>query len=613
MESQIVKVEPAMEQDERVIHSDDVRTASAEYGHLPIKTEPMDEEDHSAAVSECSVTDSYNSRLSGTKDAQEITVKKEPLDWMDFETCQQDVDATAENNIRGNNGGVQGIKGSLCENGTEHSAQSVACSRGGVFRVRFKDASPENVTVKTEPLDLSANSLFGTSGAVLDDASNGNTAEEVENTSGVNTAENEARSSDDDIDGSDGDDDDDDDDDHDMELPIYFQPDKDLPSIHRLVCQHCSKVFKCTDDCRDHEEKEHSKVTVKRERLSPERVTEGRQNILRGQQAASKLGKVSERRKKTYAERGKNNQPCKCQECGREFANAKYLRSHMRVHSDVKPFTCDQCSSAFVRSSDLRRHKKTHTGEKSFKCQLCDSAFADSCKLKIHMRIHTGERPYKCELCGEGFSQPSQYARHMRVHNGEKPFQCSYCPSAFTMTSDYRRHLKIHTGERPFMCEFCPASFPEAKNLRIHMRTHTGEKPFKCEICNSNFAQAANLSRHLKTHTGEKPAKCDLCPSAFADKHKLRVHMRSHSGEKPYRCQMCPAAFSTSSSLNRHNIMHSGEKPFKCEHCPALFAHMPKLRLHAVCHTFDGPFKCQLCTASFKNAYGLTVHSHVHE
>ena len=399
----------------------------------------------------------------------------------------------------------------------------------------------------------------------------------------------------------------------------------------RRQCQHCSLEFNCAYDCRQHENTVHSDkkslncvfrpLANTEAPKPPEKPVKVRGPTNHSQALALKKGpkakkaKTQDRTERKQGADSKSEGKSKtrsCPHCGREFTNAKNLRSHVRVHSEVKPYTCDQCSAAFVRSSDLNRHKKTHTGEKAYKCQLCHSAFADSSKLRIHMRVHTGEKPFKCNLCHEAFSQASQYERHRRVHSGERPFQCQYCPSSFTMNSDYRRHLRIHTGERPFMCEYCPATFPEGKNLRIHMRTHTGEKPYKCEFCSAAFAQTANLKRHIKTHTGEKPAKCELCPAAFADNHKLKVHMRSHSGEKPYQCQLCSSSFATSSALNRHSIIHSGEKPYKCDHCPAVFAIVRRLKQHEACHSADGLFKCQYCTASFKNAYGLTVHSHVH-
>ena len=58
-----------------------------------------------------------------------------------------------------------------------------------------------------------------------------------------------------------------------------------------------------------------------------------------------------------------------CQTCDRTFANAQYLRDHMKIHSNIKPFVCgyEGCGKSFRLGKDLKRHERVHTGEKPFR------------------------------------------------------------------------------------------------------------------------------------------------------------------------------------------------------------------------------------------------------
>ena len=86
----------------------------------------------------------------------------------------------------------------------------------------------------------------------------------------------------------------------------------------------------------------------------------------------------------------------------------------------------------------------------SNKCDICDKVFDNRQKLRSHSRIHRQIRKYKCEICSLGFPVPSKLKEHMRTHTGERPYACELCLHCFTKSSSLKRHRRVHkTSSQP--------------------------------------------------------------------------------------------------------------------------------------------------------------------
>jgi|SRR6218665_517055 len=66
---------------------------------------------------------------------------------------------------------------------------------------------------------------------------------------------------------------------------------------------------------------------------------------------------------------------------------------------------CRKLFACSNRGDQLRSNMRT--GEGPIACQLCYKSFAQARYLKCHMRSHTGEKPYKCQLCQKSFADES--------------------------------------------------------------------------------------------------------------------------------------------------------------------------------------------------------------
>ena len=62
--------------------------------------------------------------------------------------------------------------------------------------------------------------------------------------------------------------------------------------------------------------------------------------------------------------------PFKCDECGKEFKQKRYLKQHLVCHSDERPFSCEVCPKRFKRKSILIAHKLTHKFRESLPAGL---------------------------------------------------------------------------------------------------------------------------------------------------------------------------------------------------------------------------------------------------
>ncbi|KFB53851.1 hypothetical protein ZHAS_00022291 [Anopheles sinensis] len=197
-----------------------------------------------------------------------------------------------------------------------------------------------------------------------------------------------------------------------------------------------------------------------------------------------------------------------CPICGAMVNNVK---SHLVVHSNVRPHQCDRCPKSFTTRNKLQSHTNSvHLRKRDFKCDVCGKAFLEKNNLKGHMRIHSGERNYTCDICGKSFLFAGTLRCHKLTHTQEKNHECQICGKLFLMRTTLNKHLNVHTDERPHKCDLCEKRFRTSTHKVVHMRTHTGEKPLGCYICEMSFAHHKARSVHMKTKHPEDLVKLGL-------------------------------------------------------------------------------------------------------
>ncbi|KAM9812675.1 gastrula zinc finger protein XlCGF57.1-like [Syngnathus typhle] len=219
-----------------------------------------------------------------------------------------------------------------------------------------------------------------------------------------------------------------------------------------------------------------------------------------------------------------------CVACGVVVACKDGMHNHLQAH--VAPCICTLCGDLLASVTDLCSHQRHHNmASRAHACPICNKRFKSGTYLKTHIKLHSGVKPFSCDICHRSFTLQSSLKLHLDVHNEDKQFCCDVCGKFFSSLNMLIRHQRIHTvekreytGEKQYVCNVCGKSFNHNPNLIRHRRIHTGEKPYICSVCGRSFNQSNSLKAHQHVHTGLKRFMCESCGKSYSDKRGFKKH-----------------------------------------------------------------------------------------
>jgi KRAB domain-containing zinc finger protein len=144
----------------------------------------------------------------------------------------------------------------------------------------------------------------------------------------------------------------------------------------------------------------------------------------------------------THMKRHRSLTPQPCDLCGMVFFSTENLQQHKHTHLKESLLTCDTCSAQFRDEVQFLEHQKTHNLKHD--CVHCGRQYADAQTLTSHLKDHINEGPIRCEKCDLWFADKSTLGQHLQIHGSDQLYQCQFCAYTFTEMAVLRRHTESH-------------------------------------------------------------------------------------------------------------------------------------------------------------------------
>ncbi|XP_055941935.1 zinc finger protein 26-like [Argiope bruennichi] len=364
--------------------------------------------------------------------------------------------------------------------------------------------------------------------------------------------------------------------------------------------------------------------------------------------------------------------PFVCSVCKRGFKQKDYLRTHFRQHSGERPYKCDVCEKKFANPEEgMRVEKCSERGFDVFYCLHCSYSTPHKHHLKTHLNIHSDVRPFVCSVCMRAFKQKDYLRKHFRLHSGERPYKCDVCFEQVSLYPDeccecgfevyycvyclfstlcleqvslYPEWVRVEKcperGFDVYYCGHCSYATPFKSKFKVHFNTHNDGRPFICTVCMRGFRQKHTLKKHFRRHSGERPYKCEVdLSSCLVEVIVIRVKltniqkkgcvlrnalkevlMCSYIRDKNtavteigfmsiHACPYCRYVTPNTGCLKRHLRTHSGEELlgakivihdgvpiYHCLHCSYSTPYKWNLKTHRLIHSGERPFACSICS-----------------
>ncbi|NXT39927.1 ZN407 protein, partial [Pelecanoides urinatrix] len=186
------------------------------------------------------------------------------------------------------------------------------------------------------------------------------------------------------------------------------------------------------------------------------------------------------------------------------------------------------------------------------RCDDCGFLADGLSGLNVHiaMKHPSKEKHFHCLLCGKSFYTESNLhqhlasAGHMRneqasveeLPEGGATFKCVKCTEPFDSEQSLFLHIKEQHEE--LLREVNKYIVEDTEQINREREENQGNVCKYCgKMCRSSNSMA--FLAHIRTHTGSKPFKCKICRFATAQLGDARNHVKRHLGMREYKCHVC--------------------------------------------------------------------------
>ena len=312
--------------------------------------------------------------------------------------------------------------------------------------------------------------------------------------------------------------------------------------------------------------------------------------------------------------------------------------------SEQVTFQCELCTYNNFQKWKVTNHVRSfHMKKKIFKCSHCDFTTGRKIEFCIHKTKHSEKQVFSCDECFYRTDSQANYDQHIASHKLNGPAKCTLCSFSSTGEAAIQRHMqeyhptfemdeqpeKTEDGKRvaagnaelapvvmpvnmefdgadlnsSVLCGVCGQDFKTEAKLRLHMVTHSSESVHRCPLCILKYKRTSDLNRHMKRKHGlrlrdyfasEQDQPLDLCvkrpggsSESESSEQPLDLSFKSTPEKSPpvkdgevLRCSQCQYIAKWPSDLHRHLLVHSVEKQYECDLCHRKYKYKFDLNMH---------------------------------
>ena len=192
-----------------------------------------------------------------------------------------------------------------------------------------------------------------------------------------------------------------------------------------------------------------------------------------------------------------------CEQCGKQFAQEKHMKTHTLNHnSDIGSHACSQCCETFSNKQVLDIHTKTHE-DGDHNCVKCDfQGNSKEALIKHKTTKHVKKSELICKFCETKFSFRYQLTSHILENHGTYKPCSNYEKNKCEFDSECRfNHIIIKEGS--YICFECGNIF----NNKTLMMKHIGEQHGSI-LCNKFASGRCTYgNRCIYKHEAQEPTQ----------------------------------------------------------------------------------------------------------
>ena len=256
----------------------------------------------------------------------------------------------------------------------------------------------------------------------------------------------------------------------------------------------------------------------------------------------------------------------KCYECDYKF-NKKYRLLRHIDDRHINPFQhmCHECGKSFAEKKFLTEHEKRIHLNESLACDVCGFRERNAHLIRIHKMMKHEGYIQPCPYCDNHYSDKAGCRKHIKKKHQGLPVNL---PELRQLESEKEKKTytcRADSDKLVFngVCLFeeCGLEFRTIQRLLAHQNEVHGDTKLTCQHIGCNFVGSqAELRAHMKKihekkrqHEVSKEAfYCDQCSFTSKNRTQLRDHIEAiHEGVR-YTCQTCGHIAPSKAMLKRH-------------------------------------------------------------